>query len=62
MLGLRIDEKQLSNIRFESWFAGLSEERLIELNDKYGVSQGVHDLGFAFELGGLPLVLGMRNR
>ena len=50
MLGLRINEKQLSDTQFESWSAGLSQERLIELNDKYGVNQGLHDLGFATEL------------
>jgi hypothetical protein len=54
--------KQLSDIRFESWSAGQSEERLIEVTDKHGMSQGAHNVGFAIELEGLPLALGMRNR
>ena len=62
MSRLRIDEKQLSDIRFESWSAGQSEERLIEVIDKHGMSQGAHNVGFAIGLEGLPLTLGMRNR
>ncbi|HCG95362.1 MAG TPA: hypothetical protein DEX20_07055 [Halieaceae bacterium] len=62
MSGLRIDEKQLSDIRFESWSAGQSEERLIKVTDKHGMSQGAHNVGFAIELEGLALALGMRNR
>ena len=62
MSGLRVDEKQLSDIRFESWSAGQSEERLIEVTDKHGMSQGAHNVGFAIELEGLPLASGMRKR
>lgn len=62
MSGLRVDEKQLSDIRFESWSAGQSEERLIEVTDKHGMSQGADNVGFAIELEGLPLALGMRKR
>ena len=62
MSGLRVDEKQLSDIRFESWSECESEERLIEVPDKHGMSQGAHNVGFAIELGGLPLALGMRKR
>jgi hypothetical protein len=62
MSGLRVDEKQLSDIRFESWSAGQSEERLIEVTDKHGMSQNAHNVGFAIELEGLPLALGMRKR
>ena len=28
----------------------------------HGMSQGAHNVGFAIELEGLPLALGMRNR
>lgn len=60
--GLGVDEKQLPDIRFESWSAGQSEERLIEVTDTHGMSQGAHNVGFAIELEGLPLALGMRKR
>jgi len=62
MSGLRIDEKQLSDSRFESWSAGQSEERLIEVTDEHGMSQGAHNVGFAIELEGLSLSLGVRSR
>jgi hypothetical protein len=62
MSGLRIDEKQLSDIQFESWSAGQSEARLIEVTDKHGMSKGAHNVGFAIDLEGMPLALGMRNR
>jgi len=62
MSGFRIDEKQLSDIRFQSWSAGQCEERLIEVIDKHGMSRGAHNVGFVIELNGLPLALGVRNR
>ena len=46
----------------EDFIRQLIEERLIEVTDKHGVSQGAHNVGFAIELEGLPLALGMRNR
>ena len=48
--------------KFEVCVAGQSEERLIEVTDKHGMSQGAQKVGFAIELEGLPLALGMRNR
>jgi hypothetical protein len=32
------------------------------VTDKHGMSQGAHNVGFAIELEGLPLALGMRKR
>jgi hypothetical protein len=32
------------------------------MTDKHGMSQEAHNVGFAIELAGLPLALGMRNR
>ena len=62
MVWAQLDEKQLSDIRFEYWSADQSEERLIEMTDKHGMSQGAHNVGFAIELEGSPLEIGMRNR
>ena len=52
----------MSDIRFEYWSAGQSEARLIEMTDRHGISQGAHNVGFAIELEGSPLEIGMRNR
>ena len=45
----------------EDFIRQLIEERLIEVTDKHGMSQGAHNVGFAIELEGLPLALGMRK-
>ena len=62
MVLAQLDEKQQSDIRFEYWSAGQSEKRLIEMADKHGMSHVAHNVGFAIELEGSPLEIGMRNR
>ena len=61
MVLAQLDEKQLSDIRFEYWSAGQSEYRLIEMADKHGMSRGAHNVGFATELEGSTFEIGMRN-
>ncbi|MDB2654617.1 hypothetical protein N9Y68_06840 [Luminiphilus sp.] len=62
MSGIRVDEGRLMNIHFQSWSAGQLEERLIEVTDKHGLSQGAHNVGFTLELEDRTLSLGVRNR
>jgi len=62
MSGIRVDEGRLMNIHFQSWSAGQPEERLIEVTDKHGLSQGAHNVGFTLELEDRTLSLGVRNR
>lgn len=62
MSGLRIDERRLTDLSFEPWSAGQAQERVIEVLDKHGLSQGVHNVAFTVELDGQSLSLGMRNR
>ena len=62
ILGSRVDERKLSDIRFESWSARRSEGPLIEVIDKHDMSQAAQNSGSAIELEGLFLALGMSNR